>query len=108
MDAVNEFLQKHKTIHNISGFTVRDVAPRMVCKDGFSMSVQVGECAYCSPRECDAYQYYKAEVGYPSAKEDLLMPYIDGEDNEPTDTVYGYVPVSVVCEIIETHGGLRA
>ena len=49
-------------------------------------------------------EYETCEVGFPNQREELLMPY--AEDTEtPTETVYGYVPVTLVEQIIEKHGG---
>jgi hypothetical protein len=46
------------------------------------------------------------EVGFPSKREALLMPY--AEDRRiPTATVYGYVPIETVAEVIEKHGGME-
>ena len=75
----------------------------LVCKDGFSMSVQADERAYCSPRN-DIGPYDSVEVGYPSRQEQLLMPWCE-DPGSPCDTVYGYVPSLVIWEVINKHGG---
>ena len=79
--------------------------PRIQCRDGFKMSVQVGWGLYCSPR--DNYgPWYKAEIGFPSERVESIMPYIDGdEDTDPTGTVYGYVPLQTIVDVINSHGG---
>lgn len=82
------------------------VIPPMICVDGFTMSVQVSRTHYCSPREDNAQDYYEVEVGYPSETEELLLRFAEDED-KPTKTVYGYVPVSIVDAVIEKHGGLK-
>ena len=46
---------------------------RIRCADGFNMSVQANEGAYCTPRIDFAENYTEVEVGFPSQKEDLLM-----------------------------------
>ena len=81
-----------------------NVFPRMICKDGFSMSVQGHYGAYSSPRDDFADSYATVEIGYPSAAEPLLMERAENPEN-PTETVYGYVPIATVLEIIEKHGG---
>jgi len=78
--------------------------PKIVCADGFKMSVQASAFHYCSPRD-SAGPWSMVEVGYPSEKVEGFMPYIDGEDSNPTDTVYGYVPLRVVAQAIVDHGG---
>lgn len=78
--------------------------PRIVCEDGFSMSVQAGSANYCSPRD-EFGPYTKFEIGFPSEKVDVLMDYAE-EPDSPTDTVYGWVPVDLVVKIINEHGGI--
>ncbi|MCX7320407.1 MAG: hypothetical protein NT113_13270 [Hyphomicrobiales bacterium] len=71
------------------------------------VSVQGHYGAYSHPRDDFADRYSTVEVGFPSEREELLMPYIDGgPDTDPTNTVYGYVPVSVIEAIVAKHGGL--
>ena len=76
----------------------------IVCADGFRMSVQGHESAYCNPRIDDAEKYTEVEVGFPSEKEPLIMPWAE-DKKRLTETVYGYVPVSVVTNVIAKHGG---
>ena len=78
---------------------------RCVCSDGFSMSVQAHDGAYCEPRVSGASRYESVEVGFPSAAEPLLMKWVEDPDR-PTNTVYGWVPVSVIRQVIEKHGGM--
>ena len=78
--------------------------PNVVCNDGFEMSVQAGQSLYSEPRDV-ADSYEEAEVGFPSTEESLLTSY--AEDGEALcDTVYGYVPCSIIDEVIEKHGGI--
>ena len=89
---------------------------RIVCKDGFSMSVQASEYHYSSPRITDAPDYETVEVGFPSKAEVLLNEYVEGGfldgDEGPfgrelyTSSVYPYVPAHVVFEVIDKHGGM--
>lgn len=76
---------------------------RLVCTDGFSMSVVAGKGNYCNPRN-DTGPYSHVECGFPSEKEEILMKFAE-DPKDPTGTVYGYVPTSVVLEAIERHGG---
>jgi len=77
----------------------------IVCKDGFTMSVQANESAYCSPRINDAAKYTSVEVGFPSQPESLLMEWADNLKT-PTNTVYGYVPISRISLVCAKHGGI--
>ena len=80
--------------------------PRVRCADGFSMSVQASAFNYCTPRMDNAGWYTAFEVGFPSEPEPLLTPYAEDKENL-TETVYGWVPHSVVAKVIEKHGGLE-
>ena len=77
----------------------------VVCADGFTMSVQAHAGAYCLPKMTGAPVYREVEVGFPSIEEPMLMKWAE-EAHRPTDTVYGYVPVQVVTNVIAKHGGI--
>ena len=57
---------------------------KVICADGFEMSVQANKGAYCTPRMNNADKYKEVEVGFPSIEEPLLMEYIESE-GKPTD-----------------------
>ena len=78
---------------------------RVICADGFEMSVQAHQSAYCSPRIDNAEKYTSVEIGFPSEREPMLIDFADEVDN-PTGTVYGYVPVQVVNTVLAKHGGI--
>ena len=85
------------------GGNILDISPRITCNDGFSVSVQAGRANYCSPRD-NAGDWNKFELGYPSEADDLIQEYAE-EPNNPTQTVYGWVPMNVVVALLEKHGG---
>lgn len=87
----------------VEGFST--IFPRMTCADGFSMSAQGHAGAYSQPRDDWADDYREVEVGFPSEREDLLMPFVEDE-SRPTQTVYGYVPIDIVEAVIAKHGGM--
>ena len=95
MNNVNEFFNKAGATRN----------KRVVCADGFEMSVQAHRGAYCSPRGDNKPRYTHVEIGFPSSIEAMLMEYCD-EPSTPLDTVYGYVPVQTVTNILAKHGGI--
>jgi hypothetical protein len=76
------------------------------CKDGFNMSVQSSKSHYCTPRENDCGYYSEVEVGFPSEKEDLLMPWCE-DGTKPTATIYAFVPIEIIMAIVKKHGGLK-
>ena len=92
---VNEFFKKAGATRN----------KLVVCASGFKMSVQAHAGAYCSPRGDNKPKYTHVEIGFPSEKEDLLMPFAE-EVGDPTGTVYGYVPVQIVTNVLAKHGGI--
>ena len=92
---VNEFFKKAGATRN----------RRVVCADGFEMSVQAHAGAYCSPRGDNKPKYTHVEIGFPSEEEPMLMDYAE-EANKPTETVYGYVPVQTVTNVLAKHGGI--
>jgi len=92
--------------------------PLVVCADGFTMSVQAHGGAYCSPRANDAERYDEVEIGFPNKSEPLILQYMeggssstwseDGAEPDPTQSVYPYVPSSVVNLVLAKHGGMVA
>lgn len=102
-------LQLHVTSGKIivtnSGYEYRDLAKTVVCKDGFTASIQASQTHYCTPRTLTDY-YTEMEIGFPSQSDDLIMEYAEDKDN-PTGTVYGYVPVEVIAALIDKHGGFK-
>jgi len=78
---------------------------KVTCKDGFTMSVQANEGAYCHPRIDEANKYTAVEVGFPSDRENLLMEWAESPE-KPTETVYGYVPATQITLVVAKHGGI--
>jgi len=83
----------------------RIINKKVVCADGFSMSVQAGEFNYSSPRVDGASRYFSVEIGYPSQRESLIIEYAENP-NRPTETVYPWVPSAVISLICAKHGGI--
>ncbi len=92
---------------NPNVFMDRDfpLAERIECADGFSLSVQANRGAYCRPRTNIA-TWAEVEVGYPSQKPTKFLSFAEDPD-QPCETVYGYVPVELVVEEINLHGGAK-
>lgn len=87
----------------VRGKNYREPSARIECKSGLTLSVQASRFHYCSPRVNEG-PYLSVEVGIPSEAIEELMPYADNPD-APTESVYGYVPIGIVVEIINKHGG---
>jgi hypothetical protein len=79
--------------------------PWIECVDGFKMSVQCHSGSYCTPRTDHSRYYTHVEVGFPSDIPTTFLSYAEDSDN-PTNTVYGWVPIELVAEEINLHGGI--
>ena len=101
---INEFIQKYRKNKKLVPGMISSHTPYVTCKDGFKMSVQAGQSLYSEPRDV-ADSYEAAEVGFPSIEESLLTTYAEDSENL-CDTVYGYVPCSIIDQVIEKHGGI--
>ena len=141
-----EFMKATHKMNKTSGYEFQSLRPRIVCKDGVSLSVQGSESHYSTPRH-NYPMYSSVEVGYPSIRPTQeWSQYFDGtwqglgfigrfeqfaqavkmawwcyknvsfrrakerfmsafRDNA-TDSVYGYVPVELVEDFIDQHGGI--
>ena len=111
----------------------KNLADAIICVDGETLSVQGSKTHYCSPRTNEG-PYTALEVGFPSVSPpytwaeyfegnfprphgllykrfNKLLNSIPGvsipspEEDDPTSSVYCYVPVFVVRNFIKAHGG---
>ena len=91
------------TLEGNKMFEFKSHCPRFFCKDGTYLSVQASNTHYSMPRDNEG-PYTHVEVGFPSIDPpESWAEYADGE--YPND-VYGYVPLELVNEFIELHGGI--
>ena len=79
------------------------LTPRVICADGLVLSIQASRFHYCSPRN-DIGPWSAVEVGYPTKRVEALLPFAE-EAEKPTNTVYGYVPIGIVAQVIAEHCG---
>jgi hypothetical protein len=87
----------------------KPITPRINLNDGESLSVQASSVHYSSPRD-DAGPWSAVEVGYPSSPpDDDWREYFDGDwdSGDRTGSVYGYVPIELVLDFINFHGGIK-
>ena len=118
--SINEFIKNNLKVTNFAKnsdplmkhLTTSSRLPQIVCVDGFTMSVQVGYSLYSTPKKI-AKRYSAVEIGFPSDHEPLIEEWAEfspfgDEDEAPdyTDTVYPYVPVKVVNQVLKKHGGI--
>ena len=111
---INEFIQRNLKVtnHNTNPLMMNHMLtstrlPKIVCVDGFKMSVQVGSSLYSTPKKV-AKRYSAVEIGFPSVHEPLIEEFAERVEDEIdyTDTVYPYVPVKVVDKVLKKHGGI--
>lgn len=112
---MSKLLKKVVTEHRDIGETMAPI----VCRDGFLISVQASRYHYCldstgqrpSPIQNRGHQpvlpYIAVECGFPSERPEPWSSWREFADDpdDPTGTVYAYVPVDVVAALIELHGG---
>lgn len=126
---LNYWLKETINIDNVGGISIyQKVRPRIVCQDGYSVSVQASEYAYCEPRftqfqnedgwhvingayyassdlprifRTNSYTPYEAvELGYPSEPDELINDFAEiGYDDTPNYTNTVYGYVPV--DIVE-------
>lgn len=97
----NEFLQKYRAVNRYGDNATR---PRVKCADGYTVSIQAGRGIYSKPRG-DSANYTHVELGFPSTADRELMGFAEDPEHL-TDTVYGYVPVTIVDYVLSQHGGI--
>ena len=106
-DWANRF---HKTFRELKhkGLDIQTlrVFRNLICRDGFSFSLQAGPAHYSEPKAI-AEKYDAWEIGYPSEVEPLWLDWQE-PGHGPTESVYGWVPVGVVTNVIAKHGGMIA
>jgi len=85
-------------------FEFKSHCPRFYCKDGTHLSVQASKTHYSTPRDNEG-PYTHVEVGFPTAEPpESWLEYSD--DGEITSSIFAWVPLEVVNEFIELHGGV--
>jgi len=99
---VHEHFAKHPVEPKRDGYRV---APRIVCADGFSLSVQASFGHYCSPKNTVG-PHSSVEVGFPE-KADGTPARPRSLGRTPDGGIWGYVPVDIVNRLIRRHGGVK-
>ena len=86
------------TVKTVGEFQYKPPQAPIKCADGSTMSVQASEMHYCTPRDNQG-PWTHVEVWYCGSPE-RFAKYGDG--SEP----YGYLPIELVVEEIDSRGGL--
>lgn len=106
-DWANTWIRTYKEVTgatNVNDGQWSTVNKNLTCDDGFEFSIQAGPSMYSIP-QLIADHYDAVEIGFPTDDEPLLKEYAE-DPEDPRGTVYGWVPVTRVNEIIEKHGGI--
>ena len=101
---IRDWLKKPVRTHT---YGIQENRPRLYCNDGYSISVQASAFHYCKPRLDGIQDYESVELGFPSTEDELINEYAE-DDSDYTKTVYGYVPIEIIEELINKHGGIKA
>jgi hypothetical protein len=89
---------------------------RVEFNNGGKVSIQASRSHYCQPRN-DEGPYTHVEIGFPTRETripKLLIRFEEssqhgqGEGFNPYESVYGYVPASVVNKLIQMNGGVKS
>lgn len=82
--------------------------PRVYCKDGFNISIQVHNGNYCASENGTrtfGLNWIEVEWGFPS--EPIDGEKYNAEDKEDTtNSVGGWVDIKLIDELCEQHGGI--
>lgn len=104
IDAMREAgIAVQATVENLLARITRDSpyepAARIECANGQSVSVQYGEMLYSTEDS--------VELGFPSdIPPSYILKYAEDID-DPTETVYGYVPIGLAVDMINEAGGYK-
>jgi len=83
---------------------------RYYFNNGSSISIQGSSTHYCNPRE-DGAVYTELELGFPT--QDVKLPksflkYQEAPGEDPTKSVFAYVPVEAIFRLEKMNGGFRS
>ena len=82
--------------------TGNPIRPRVVCEDGFEISVQASELHYCDPLENFRSFYKNLQLGHPSEEDPIIYEF--ELSSEPG--IYAHVPYTIVEKLLDAHGGI--
>lgn len=94
-------------IDNLSYDNLYFFTPRIHCKDGFNISIQIHNATYCESENgyrTFGYEWKKAEWGFPSIHEPMLLE--DAEDKEDITGTVGSSTIELLQQILDNHGGI--
>jgi len=100
-----EYLQRMEELIEYQGFVSTTILPSIETNNGLEIAIQAGELFCCSPR--DNYGPWElVEINYINRRIEKLTAYADDAENIE-DTIYRWVPVDLIDEIVEENGGIK-
>ena len=88
----------------------KELSKKTKLKDGTVLSIQASSTHYSTPRE-DQGPYSHVEVGFiEDGKGKGVTPpdsWKDYSDGSFPSSVYGYIPIELVQEFCDSHGGIQ-
>ena len=107
MNSLDHIISGGQPVKQYGPLSMKEQSRPIVCEDGTRLSVQASSHHYSTPRDDDG-PYTHVEVGFPTVEPpESWADYFDGrwDTDDRTGSVYGYIPVELVREYIESHGG---
>lgn len=97
-----------ETLNKMFAKRLKPILKPVYCVDGANLSVQASREHYCWPRNNEG-PYTNVEVAWPSIAPPAMWAKYCVADSEgnPCDSVYANVPVELVAEYVDMHGGIK-
>ena len=108
---LTDFIKDTNHITRYERYSFPGIRPLVVCKDGFTLSIQASAFNLCTPRKNNIVNYNTFEL----SKISETIPELEDYDETiykrkklclNRNRIYGYVPKAVVEKILEEHGGI--
>ena len=106
MNEIQKYLQETLKVTKTGNYEFQEVRPKIVCNDGESVSIQAGSALYSSPRADGLKNYSAVEAGFPAVEPSATWEEYAEDWENPTSTVYAFMPIEIAQEFIDAHGGI--
>ncbi len=80
------------------------IRPKVICRDGFLMSVQASP-NHASSRDLHG-EWATVEVGFPIPRHHIPEAWDEYQHPDTPENIWCYVPVEKVQNLIDAHGGI--
>ena len=108
---LTDFIKDTNHINRYERYSFPGIRPLVVCKDGFTLSIQASAFNLCTPRKnnivnYDTFELSKISETIPELEEYDETIYTRKKLCLNRNRTYGYVPKALVEKILEEHGGI--